>query len=830
MRTIKPMPLPGFASPEVQPWEVEHAKISRKAAAEGFVLLKNENRVLPLKKGSTIGLYGVGAVNTIKGGTGSGDVNERYDVSIAEGLENAGFVLTSKDWLKDAAAAYTEARTAWRDAILGAMQGGLRRFFDAYSSHPFKTPAGGPIPASDPKTDTAVYVISRIAGEGADRDKGEGDYLLTPEEEAHIHALCATYAKVVLLLNVGGQIDLSILDREPGVKAVLLVGQPGMEGGNAVGDVLCGDVPVSGKLTNTWALKYEDYPNAATFSHINGDVQHEIYGEDIYVGYRYFDTFGVPVRYGFGEGLSYTSFKLESARITTEACGKVSVCVKVRNTGDCAGREVVQTYLLLPDARSGRELRRLAAFAKTPLLQAGECCDVSMTFGPEEAASYCEKRAVWYVPAGRYGLCIGTSLKDSAVYNWLEVAEEKILAHCANICPPQQAIDTLKPDPAKRSALAAAIPGVPHLTAPVAVAPWDLSDVETVTYAYGNPDESGDEAAAIAATLTEEEMIRLVIGDPSRGQGSTIGAAGVSVPGAAAETSTFAQAKGVAGIVLADGPAGLRLSQTCYIQDGKAIPRGFLASLEHGFFATDPEPEGDRRYQYCTAIPVGSLLSQSWDPEVLKTCGDIMGDEMERFNVTLWLAPGMNIHRNPLCGRNFEYYSEDPLLSGVMAAAMTNGVQKHPGCGTTIKHYACNNQEDNRKGSDSILTERALREIYLRGFGIAIRQSHPLSLMTSYNLINGVHAANNHDICTKVARNEFGFTGAIMTDWTTTNDGPDCTAAGCVKAGNDWTMPGQPMDHESVKAALADGSLARQDLVDCATRVIRVILQSQRYE
>ena len=826
MRTIKPMPLPGFPTPDVQPWEIEHAKISRKAATQGFVLLKNEDGVLPLKKGSKVALYGVGAVNTIKGGTGSGDVNERYDISIEEGLENAGFVLTSKEWLARAAKAYTEARLAWRKAILDDAKQSGDHFFAVYARHAFVVPSGDPVRA-DATADAGVYVISRIAGEGADRDVAPGDYLLTTDEEQQIHDLCVACANVVLLLNVGGQIDLSILDKEPNIKAVLLVGQPGMEGGNAIGDALCGDTFVSGKLTNTWAMRYEDYPNAATFSHMNGDVEHELYTEDIYVGYRYFDTFGITPRYGFGEGLSYTTFRIESLCVTTLAGGKVSVRAKVKNTGAREGQEVVQTYLLLPDIAPGRELRRLAAFAKTPCLAPGEACDVEMSFGPEEAASYCEKRAVWAVPAGRYGVCVGTSLKDSAVVNWLEVPEEKILAQCTNVCPLQRELDLLRPDPGKRAALAAAIPA--FMGAPVAVAPWDLSDVETVTYTYGNPDESGDEAAAIAATLNEEEMIRLVIGDPSKGQGSTVGAAGVSVPGSAAETSRAAQDKGVASIILADGPAGLRLNQVCYMEGDHAIHMGFLQSMEHGFFFEGELPDVERRYQYCTAIPVGSLLSQSWDPEVLKTCGDAIGDEMERFNVTLWLAPGMNIHRNPLCGRNFEYYSEDPLLSGVMAAAMTDGVQKHPGCGTTIKHYACNSQEDNRMGSDSILSERALREIYLKGFGIAVRQSQPLSIMTSYNLINGVHAANNHDICTKIARNEFGFKGAIMTDWGTTRS-DNCDAAGCVRAGNDWTMPGQDMDHEAVRQALANGTLDRQDLVDCATRVIRVILQSFRYE
>ena len=824
-RKIIPMPLPGTDTQEIQPWEKEHAAVARKAAAESFVLLKNEEATLPVPKGSRIALYGVGAVETIKGGTGSGDVNERYAISIAQGLREAGYILTDEEWLAGAEKAYREARIAWKNTIMESATGDLRRFFYHYASHPFIFPGGDPVPDVPGDTDTAVYVISRIAGEGADRNVAPGDYLLTEAEEAAIHTLCRQYARVVLLLNVGGAIDLSILDREENIKAVLLIGQPGMEGGRAVADVLSGDMPVSGKLTSTWACRYEDYPNAATFSHVNGNVQKEVYTEDIYVGYRYFDTFGIPARFGFGEGLSYTGFSLNSIRIEPEGKGRICVSVTVRNTGSFPGKEVVQVYLLLPDKAEGCELRRLAAFGKTKLLSPGEETVVRTSFTPEEAAGYDEARSLWTVAPGRYGICIGTSLRDSRLYGFLNVAEEKILARAQAICVPSELPDRLKADPARRAEAAAKIPVESE-----AVLDWNLSGVETITYVYGNPDESGDEAAELVSRLSEEQLIALATGDPSKGQGSTIGSAGVSVPGSAAETSRAGEKDGIASIILADGPAGLRLNQTCYIQNGHAVMQGFLASIEHGFFSDGDEPEGDRRWQYCTAIPVGSVLSQSWDPEVLRECGDIVGDEMERFNVTLWLAPGMNIYRNPLCGRNFEYYSEDPLLSGRMATAMTRGVQQHPGCGTTIKHFACNNQEDNRKGSDSILSERALREIYLRGFGIAIRESQPLSIMTSYNLINGIHAANNHDLCTKVARNEFGFKGTIMTDWTTTNDGPDCTAAGCVRAGNDLTMPGQPGDMDSIREALKDGSLALQDLKDCVTRTVRVILQSRRYE
>ena len=239
---------------------------------------------------------------------------------------------------------------------------------------------------------------------------------------------------------------------------------------------------------------------------------------------------------------------------------------------------------------------------------------------------------------------------------------------------------------------------------------------------------------------------------------------------------------------------------------------------------------GEDRYQYCTAIPVGTLLAQSWNLPMVEEIGEMIGKEMLEFEVTLWLAPGMNIHRNPLCGRNFEYFAEDPLLSGRCAAAITRGVQGHPGVGVTIKHYACNNQEDNRMASDSILTERTLREIYLRGFETAIREAQPAAIMTSYNLVNGVHAANSYDLCTRAARCEFGFDGLIMTDWTTTNVDEKCTAAGCIRAGNDSVMPGMPMDHENLRRELAAGTLTLAELKRCIARLVRFALSSNRYE
>lgn len=339
-----------------------------------------------------------------------------------------------------------------------------------------------------------------------------------------------------------------------------------------------------------------------------------------------------------------------------------------------------------------------------------------------------------------------------------------------------------------------------------------------------------EEVAAFVDKLEIDQLIELATGDISKAQGSNIGAAGNSVPGSAAETSGCAIKQGLAGIVLADGPAGLRLNKTYQAVDGKPMSMPFAMAIEDGFFARGAfDKKGETYYQYCTAIPVGTVLAQTWDIEIIKECGKAVAQEMDEFGVTLWLAPGMNIHRNPLCGRNFEYYSEDPLLSGIMAAAMTEGVQSCKGCGTTIKHFACNNQEDNRMHSNSIVSERALREIYLKGFEIAVTKSQPMAIMTSYNLINGVHAANSYDLCTKAARNEWGYQGLIMTDWTTTHNGPECTASGCMRAGNDIVMPGCNNDHENLKKELDDGTLDIRELKLAVGHLVNIIWQSNQY-
>ena len=837
MRTLKERNFSGTTNPEIQPWEKKHRQIAREAAAEGIVLLKNEDHVLPLKEGSAVALYGAGAGRTIKGGTGSGDVNERERVSIWQGMKNAGYEITSEDWIRSYDEIYEKARQGWKNDIVkraGGNGGEVLNFFDVYSTTPFIMPTGDSVkkPADGENTDTAIYVISRVAGENADRNTAGGDYYLKEDEHQMLTDICAYYKDVIVVVNAGSQVDLSFMDEFENIKALLVIVQPGMEGGNAFADVISGKVNPSGKLVDSCAYKYEDYPNAATFSHNNGNVEKEFYEEGIYVGYRYFDTFKVPVRYGFGFGLSYTAFSMGNYKVEKaekENGIKVSVCVK--NTGDVAGKEVVQAYVSLPGGKLEKEAHRLAAYAKTELLQPGQEQTVTLEIPAERLTSYDEENAAYILEKGFYGICVGNSLESAELIGGVQLDETAVVEKVKNLFAEQDELKELEQETGKTSQREAAQKSM-AAEKQLPVLEMKAADFETKEVVYKKNSELADpEAMEFVNTLSVEELINLAAGDPGKAQGGNLGAAGISVPGSAGETHRCAIEKGLASIVLADGPAGLRLMKYYHVNEGKIVSMPFEFSLEGGIFydgATDLP--GERYYQYCTAIPVGTMLAQTWNTGLIEKVGAMIGKEMERFNVTLWLAPGMNIHRNPLCGRNFEYYSEDPYIAGTIAAAMTNGVQSNYGCGTTIKHFACNNQEDNRMGSDSILSERTIRELYLKGFEIAVKESQPLSIMTSYNLINGVHAANNYDLCTDVARNEWGFQGAIMTDWTTTEKDETCTASGCMRAGNDLVMPGCFGDHDNMKKELEVGTLKIEDLKACIARLVSVIWKSNQYE
>lgn len=832
----------GSTSNEVTARETEHRKMARKAAAEGFVLLQNEGNLLPLKATGKIGLYGAGAVKTIKGGTGSGDVNERDCVTIRQGMEQAGFDITSGEWLDSYQDIYTRARQTWKDDILKKIEQFNGNFFAAYSTTPFFMPCGNVIDeaaAKNDDADTAVFVLARIAGENADRKEIEGDYYISAEEKTLLDQISNAYENIILIINTGGSIDLAFVEEFSKIKSIIQFVQAGQEGGSALADVLAGAITPSGKMTDTWTLQYSDYPNAATFSHKNGNTDIEKYEEGLYVGYRYFDTFDVPVRYCFGYGLSYTNFAIETKAVKVLEISsenpKIQVETAIKNTGaEYAGKEVVQVYVSCPQGSMPKEYRRLVGFAKTTALKPGQTESLSIEFPLYQLTSYREEDAAWVLEAGAYGIWVGNSLHDAKLAGSIIADQETVMVKGGNICKRQEELTELQPDAAKIQAKEAVwLKETAQLTiAPVTIRVDQLQTKE-VHYQDGSESFTG-RAGEIVEELSEEQLIQMATGDPGKGQGNALGSAGVTVPGAAAETSSAAGEEpwNAAGMVLADGPAGLRLHKKYQVVDGEIVQESFLSAFEGGFFAPEAEQKGTPYYQYCTAIPVGTLLAQTWNTKLMREIGEMIGHEMEEFRVTLWLAPGMNIHRNPLCGRNFEYYSEDPVLSGIMAAAMTDGVQKVPGCGTTIKHFACNNQEDNRMGSDSVVSERVLREIYLKGFEIAVKTAQPMSIMTSYNMINGVHAANSYDLCTKAARDEWGFAGTIMTDWTTTTDSTrgECTAAGCIRAGNDLVMPGVAADHENLRAELKAGTLSKQELKLCVYRTIKIVQQSNQYE
>ncbi len=831
-RVLKERTFSGTQDPEVTERELKNRKIARKAAAQGIVLLKNENQVLPLKKGTAVSLYGTGASKTVKGGTGSGDVNERESISIYSGMKAAGYLISNEEWIKNYDIKYEKARNAWRDEILLKIEGKGEKaedFFEVYSSIPFVMPAGSAVIKAE--SDTAIYILSRVAGENADRHAKSGDYFLSNEEQQMLADICQLYQTVIVAINTGGMVDLSFLEKFHNIKGLLQIVQPGMEGGNAFADVVSGDVTPSGKLADSWAFQYDDYPNAAKYSHNNGNVKTETYEEGIYVGYRYFDSFGIPVRYCFGFGLSYTTFdySVTDIRVADEQVAEIKVIVK--NTGEVKGKEVIQLYISCPNGKLEKEYRRLVAYQKTRELKPGESQELSLIIPIQQMTSYDEGEPGWILEEGIYRLWLGNSLAAAKLCGGIVLEQKLVLVKTENICLLEEKLKEFHQNKticSEREQMD--IIKLKEQKLPTVL--MDISSLYTKVIIYHENKKITDPLAKeFTETLSNEELIHLAMGDPGKAQGGNLGAAGISVPGSAGETHQCAIEKGLASIVLADGPAGLRLMKYYNVKSNKIVSMPFQFSVEGGIFCPEADDlPGERYYQYCTAIPVGTLLAQTWDIELLEEVGQMIGEEMQYFGVTLWLAPGMNIHRNPLCGRNFEYYSEDPILTGTIAAAVTNGVQKVPGCGTTIKHFACNNQEDNRMESNSVLSERVLREIYLKGFEIAIQSSQPMSMMTSYNLVNGVHAANSYDLCTKAARNEWGFKGFIMTDWTTTEQDETCTAAGCMRAGNDLVMPGNFCDRDNLKKELLEGVLNVEDLKACIARLVHIIWQSNQYE
>ena len=702
-------------------------QLIRQAGAEGCVLLKN-NGVLPLSRDKEVAVFGRCQLDWFYVGYGSGgDVNAPYHVNLTDGLRGAGVHMNAE---------VLNAYETWTQQKANAADHGWWGHWPTnYPEMPLEESL---VRNAAKSADTALIVIGRAAGEDRESSLTKGSYYLTDEERAMLDAVTISFSNVVVLLNIGNIMDLSWTEGYGNkLSALMIVWQGGMESGNAVADVLTGAVNPCGKLSDTIARRYGDYPSSANF----GGMDFNDYAEGIYLGYRHFDRHPESVLYPFGFGLSYTSFAVRSeslkhAGIRTEAV------ITVTNTGSVPGKETVLLWCHAPVGRLDKPLRVLAAFGKTKTLAPGESEAIALCCDDKCLASYDEQRSRFVMEAGEYRFTANDS--DAGSFT----AEQEItVEQCEPLCKTSVELHRR------------ILNRLPKPVPVTGIRQYTLGDVRDGNITLDD----------FIARLSDGELEALTRGHGM--MGSNLGVAGNA--GAFCGVLESLRQKGVPPIITSDGPAGLRLKK------------------------------------YCALIPCGTALACTWNTELAEALSAKVGEEMIHYGVDVLLAPGMNIHRNPLCGRNFEYFSEDPLLSGRMAAAVVRGVQGK-GKAACPKHFACNNQETNRNKNDSRVSERALREIYLRNFEIVVKEANPLTIMTSYNKVNGVWSHYNYDLVTTVLRGEWGYKGCVITDWwmqkAKSPEFPHLKDnAYRVRAQVDVLMPGD-MGHVA-KAYRSDGSL-----------------------
>ena len=780
----------------------EHITLSKDAAKEGMVLLKNEQHVLPLQTGAKVALFGKATFDYVKGGGGSGDVTVAYTRNLYEGIKA----------LKGKISVYEELADFYRENVKEQYKAGRVPGMTIEPQVPQEL-----LQKAKAYTDTAVISICRFSGEGWDRKSivetenkniwaseeemarrsaeifEDGDFYLTHAEQEMVNTVKQNFARVIVVMNVGGMVDTSWFHDDAQIQSVLMAWQGGMEGGLATAELLAGEGNPSGKLSDTFARELNDYPSTYNFHESEKYVE---YTDDIYVGYRYFET--IPgakekVNYPFGFGLSYTQFTLGESQISIEG-DQIRCMVSVTNTGAMAGKEVVQAYYGAPQGRLGKAARVLCAFAKTRLLQPGETQLMTLCWKIADMASYddCGKvcKSAYVLEQGEYRFYIGTSVRDAVENATVYTAAKDIVT--------QQLTSRLAPTSLTKRMLADGTYEELETTEPVDT---DANELEKMTteemeafapktegrarwrlWGDKTPDKQHHfliEAAEgkitleeFMAQLSDEQLAELLGGQPNTGVANTFGFG--NLPD-----------YGVPNIMTADGPAGLRISPECGV--------------------------------CTTAWPCSTLIACTWNPEVAQQVGAAGGAEVKENNIAVWLTPAVNIHRSPLCGRNFEYYSEDPYLAGKMASAMVKGIQSNH-VGATVKHFALNNKETNRKNSDSRASERAIREIYLKAFEIIVKEANPWAIMSSYNIVNGRRTSENHELLTDVLRGEWGFEGAVTTDWWTNGEHYKEVAAG-----NDIKMAtGFP---ERLMEALHKGIITRAELETCAKRVLNLILK-----
>ena len=797
----------------LQEYEIKHIEVMRNNSAECTLFLKKDSS-FPLKAPTKVILVGAGARGTTKGGEGSGDVESRYFTTCEEGLEKAGFEILSKDWL-DKFPSFKQARH--KDFVEY-----IYRIAEKYDSTVEHISFGAVEPERDydlpleyPEAEAAFYVIRRNSGEGEDRNLVKGDIYLTNSEIRDILFLNEKFEKFMLVLNVAGVVDLTPVKE---VKNILLLSQLGVVTGDIFADIVLGKANPSGKLSATWAA-IKDYKYIEEF----GGIDNTRYLEGVYVGYRYFDSVKIKPLFPFGFGLSYTDFKLDFIGINNNK-DEIALKVKVTNIGSFEGKEVVQIYLSPSQNNRDKPYQSLVAFKKSPFLKPEESAELELIFKLSDNARYDEETAQYILDKGDYIIRMGNSSNKTIKVAYINLPEDVITEVLKNIGG--------KPD------FKDFRPKIKY--------DEDLTNLQKITLEKTDFNKKrvdyNDYHISFNQKLmsfSDAELARMCVCDfTNTGEEPHE----KHLQGEAGET-VLGLDKIDKYLVLADGPAGLRIIKK-YGIDEKGVYRlcenqismrkkDFLSEEEWKKVDTlenNLDRKGTVYYQYATAIPTATALAQSFNEELLEIIGNVVGNEMDNFKVNLWLAPGLNIHRNILNGRNFEYFSEDPLISGKMAAAITRGVQKHKNRATTIKHLACNGQEMDRFNSNSIVSERALREIYLKGFKIAIDESNPYTLITSYNLINGKHSSARRDLLIDVVRIEWGYSGLIMSDWYTSNEikiglshYPSQHAVPNIIAGNNLQMGGGKNDYDLIMQSVHKGEMNTYNLLECASKVYDTI-------
>ena len=753
-----------------------HIELSRRAAQEGIVLLKNDNNALPLKKGTKVAIFGTAQIDYIKGGGGSGIVYCEYTRNIYQGMK-----LKCDIEVYDPLSLFYEARVsdAIRNGELAGRDTTVARKL-GYLKGNITEPKIPEDLLAEAKafTDTAIITICRYSAEYFDRynDGTETYFDLSAEEKAMVDTVCENFENVIVLLNTGAMIDTSWFADNKKINAALMIWQGGMEGALAAADVLVGEVTPSGKLVDTCASCFDDYPSSEGFHESPDYVK---YTEDIFVGYRYFET--IPgmkekVVYPFGFGLSYTDFEI--GNVTAVVVGEqIVIGATVKNVGGYAGKEVVQVYYSAPEGKLTKAARELCAFAKTKLLAPGESETLVMSFEIADMASYDDigdvQKSAYVMEAGDYKIFVGNNVRSATEIDFkYTLAETKVIKQLTEYCAPTK-LD-------KRLLATGEYVDVPRKE--LEIKPFECSYVceekipsETDTkYMLIDVAEGRVSLDDFIAQLTNDELWRLLAGKRNVGVTITDGMGGLAKYGIPAPMT-------------ADGPAGVRIKPVTGVST--------------------------------TAFPVETMLACSWNLDLVYEIGVAAALETKENNMCMWLAPALNIHRSPLCGRNFEYFSEDPFVSGKMAAAMIKGTQSQR-IVATPKHLACNNKETNRKESDSILSERALREIYLRGFEICVKESDPWLMMTSYNIINGVRAAENSELIKGILRGEWGFGGVVTTDWHGHGE-----RNRELFAGNDVHMPCSLFENRAIDYIdTVECKISRNELGECVKRLLEMIL------